>query len=405
MLVIIIRYSQTNCEFRTESYGSHLRLPGCIMHDVPKVKEMAKEVKEINISLSQNVKDILHYISGGFFNHKDIEESLKVYLIYTFSIVGFLFIFLLGLFGLPSLNYELNTLLLGGALFLLINVSYLKLTDNHHYAGYIMLYLVFALILYLIYSGGYHNTGPLWIFALPPLALFIHGLKKGLIDIAVFLIIILFMFFYPRDFLLEASYTTAFKIQILLSFILLVFLSALYEYSKERSMKKMKKIQSDLEFFLKRDPLTGLYNRRGYHDSIDQISDKHGVMLMCDIDHFKKINDTYGHETGDFVIQEVAQCIRENVRKEDVAIRWGGEEFLIFLANTNINNGYLVAEKLRESVEKLTLYYKEDITIKVTLSMGISLISNEIPLEEAIRNADNAMYVSKASGRNQTSKF
>lgn len=359
----------------------------------------------MNVSLSQNIKEILDYFSGGFFSHENVEESLKIFLIYTFSIVGFLFVFFLGLLGLPSLNYELNTLLLGAALFLLINVSYLKLTDNHLYAGYIMLYLIFSLILYLIYSGGYQNTGPLWIFALPPLTLFIHGLKKGLMDIGVFLIIILFMFFYPSDYLLEASYTMAFKIQIILSFILLVFLSSLYEYSKERSMRKMKKIQSDLEFFLKRDPLTGLYNRRGYHDSIDNISDKHGVMLMCDIDHFKKINDSYGHEAGDFVIQEVAQCIRENVRKEDVAIRWGGEEFLIFLANTNINNGYLVAEKLRGSVERLTLHYREGTTIKVTLSMGISLISNKIPLEEAIRNADNAMYVSKASGRNQISKY
>ncbi|MCF6243750.1 MAG: GGDEF domain-containing protein [Sulfurovum sp.] len=359
--------------------------------------------KEINIL--DHIKSFLVYISGGFFSHENVEESLKIYLIYTFSIVSFLFVFFLGLFSLSSLSYELNTILLGAAFFLFINVTYLKLTDNHHYAGYIMLYLAFALILYLIYSGGYDNTGPLWIFILPPLALFIHGLKKGLVDIAIFMIIILFMFFYPHNYLLDASYTMAFKIQILLSFLLLIFLSALYEYSKERSLRKMKKIQSDLEFFLKRDPLTGLYNRRGYHDSIDDISGKHGVMLMCDIDHFKKINDTYGHDAGDFVIQEVAQCIRENVRREDVAIRWGGEEFLIFLSNTNIKNGYLVAEKLRESIERLTLFYKEGITIRVTLSMGISLISNEVPLEEAIRNADNAMYVSKASGRNQISKY
>jgi diguanylate cyclase (GGDEF)-like protein len=366
---------------------------------------MYTRAREMNINLSENIKSFLEYFTGGFFNHDNVEDSLKVYLIYTFSIVGFIFTFILGLSSLSSFSYESNVFLLGGALFLLINLAYLKVTDNHFYAGYIMLYLIFVLILYLIYSGGYHNTGPLWIFSLPPLALFIHGLKKGLMDIGVFLMIIVLMFFYPNTPLLDASYTTAFKVQVLLSFILLVFLSALYEYSKAKSMKKMKKVQSDLEFFLRRDPLTGLYNRRGYHDSMDQINDKHGVMLMCDIDHFKRINDTYGHDAGDFVIQEVAQCIRENVRKEDVAIRWGGEEFLIFLANTNINNGYIVAEKLRESVERLTLYYKEDITIKVTLSMGISSISNKIPLEEAIKNADNAMYVSKKSGRNQISRY
>jgi diguanylate cyclase (GGDEF)-like protein len=367
----------------------------------PKVKEM----NATSVKLSRRIKEFLDYITGGFFSHDKVEKSLKVYLIYTFSIVSFIFVFILGISGISSFGYTSNIFLLGGSFFLLINVAYLKLTDNHLYAGYIMLYLIFALILYLIYSGGYQNTGPLWIFSLPPLALFIHGLKKGLTDIGLFLIIILFMFFYPNDALLHTHYEIAFKIQIVLSFLFLVFLSALYEYSKERAMRKMKKIQSDLEFFLRRDPLTGLYNRRGYHDSIDRINNKHGVMLMCDIDHFKKINDTYGHDAGDFVIQEVAQCIRENIRKEDVAIRWGGEEFLIFLANTNINNGYIVAEKLRESVERLELYYKEDVRIKVTLSMGISPISNTITLEEAIKNADNAMYVSKRSGRNQISKY
>lgn len=359
----------------------------------------------MNTTMSKNAKVILEYLLGGFYSQENTEETLKKYLIYTFSVVGFIFVFLLGLVGITTSDYILTTFFLGGSLLLLINLFYLKITSNHTYAGYIMLYLFFALIIYLIYSGGINNTGPLWMYALPPIALFIHGFKKGLLDLTIFLVIVAFMLFYPTHYLLDTNYSLEFKIHIILSFLLLVFLSSLYAYSREKTLKKMKKIQKDLEFFLKRDPLTGLYNRRGYHDSIHKIGDTHGVMLMCDIDHFKRINDTYGHDTGDFVIQEVAQCIRENIRKEDVAIRWGGEEFLIFLSETNINNGYLVGEKLRESIENLSINYRDETIIKVTLSMGISMINDGIPLEEAIRNADNAMYVSKASGRNTISKY
>ncbi|HIQ27969.1 MAG TPA: GGDEF domain-containing protein [Sulfurovum sp.] len=359
----------------------------------------------MNTMMLKNVKNILEYLSSGFFSPDNIEEALKIYTIYTFSVVGFIFVFILGLLGFSTSDYILTTFLLGGALLLLINLVYLKITANHIYASYMMLYLFFALMIYLVYGGGVNNTGPLWIYALPPTVLFIHGFKKGLLDLIIFIVIISVILFYPNNMLLEANYSMEFKVRIVLSFILLSFFSSLYAYSREKSLKKMKKIQKDLEFFLKRDPLTGLYNRRGYHDGMDRVGDTHGVMLMCDIDYFKRINDTYGHETGDFVLQEVAQCIRENIRKEDVAIRWGGEEFLIFLSDTNINNGYLVGEKLRESIEKLTIYARDETTIKVTLSMGISLLNDTIPLEEAIRNADNAMYVSKAAGRNTVSKY
>ncbi len=356
------------------------------------------------MSVAKEKRDTIGYVIEKLFGSGKSEISLRVYFVYAFSFASFFFIYIIGISGVSSFTYETNIFILGGTLFLFINLAYLKITGDIYYAEYIVLYVIFGCVLYLVYTGGYHNTGPLWVFALPPLTLFIHGLRRGLADIAVFLFVLLFLFFYPSEYLLEADYTTAFKIQIMLSLFALVFLSALYEYFREKSMKKMKKVQHDLEFFLKRDPLTGLYNRRGYHASMDQISGRHGVMLMCDIDHFKKINDTYGHDAGDFVIQEIAQCIRENIRKDDLAIRWGGEEFLIFLADTNIQNGYLVAEKLRESVERLTMHYRKDITIKVTLSMGISLINSQIPLEKAIRNADHAMYISKSSGRNQISR-
>jgi len=353
--------------------------------------------------LTRTMRLVLHYFQEGFYSKENNEETLKIYLIYSFSLVGFIFIFGLGLKGMYTSPVTLTSLLLSGSVLLLLNLFYLKRTENYIVSGYVVLYLFFALMLYLIYSGGVENTGPLWIYCLPAIALYIHGLQRGLLDLSIFIFLMTFILFYPDKNFLEAEYATPYKVRIILSFLLVVFLSAVYGYSREKSSKKMTKMRKDLEFFLRRDELTGLYNRRGYQDNINKIQDTHGAILMCDIDHFKKVNDTYGHGVGDFTIKEVSKCIKNNLRKDDVAVRWGGEEFFIFLSEATVENAYLVSEKLRESIENLAISYSKEINVHVTLSIGVSTINDYTSLEDAIRNADDAMYISKAAGRNKSS--
>jgi len=354
--------------------------------------------------LARTMKMVLQYFQEGFYNQENNEEALKIYLIYSFSLVGFIFIFGLGITGIYTSNSILTTFLLGGSLLLVLNLFYLKRTENYIISGYVVLYLFFALMLYLVYAGGVENTGPLWIYCLPPVALYIHGLQRGLLDLTIFVFLITFMLFYPDNNLVETEYTNAFKIRIILSFLVVVFLSAVYGYSREKSSQKMVKMRKDLEFFLRRDELTGLYNRRGYQDKIHSIKDTYGAILMCDIDHFKKVNDTYGHAVGDYTIQEISKCIHNNLRKDDIAVRWGGEEFFVFLTEVTMDNAFLVSEKLRESIENLAIDYNNERTIHVTMSIGIAEINKKISLEDAIRNADNAMYISKAAGRNKSTR-
>ncbi len=355
--------------------------------------------------LVKTMKLILQYFQEGCYSKDNNEEALKIYLIYSFSLVGFIFIFGLGLKGISTSTHTLTTLLLGGSVLLVLNLFYLKKTENYIISGYVVLYLFFALMLYLIYSGGVENTGPLWIYCLPAIALYIHGLQRGLLDLSIFIFLMTFILFYPDRNFLEAEYTIAYKVRIILSFLLVVFLSAVYGYSREKSSQKMTKMRKDLEFFLRRDELTGLYNRRGYQDNINKIQDTHGAILMCDIDHFKKVNDTYGHGVGDFTIKEVSKCIRNNLRKNDMAVRWGGEEFFIFLSEATVENAYLVSEKLRESIENLRIEYSKEITFHVTLSIGVAAVNEYISLENAIRNADDAMYLSKTAGRNRSTIY
>jgi len=254
-------------------------------------------------------------------------------------------------------------------------------------------------MLYLTYTGGIHQTGHLWITSLPLLIFFLLGLEKGRVYVVLFLVLLFIILFVPFDSAMKASYTFDYKLRIFLSFVLVTFLAGLYEYNNEKSFKEMEKLKEELETASNRDYLTSLYNRRGYDNCVKCVKDVYGVTLMCDIDHFKKINDTYGHNAGDFVLQQVAKEIKNILRGDDIAVRWGGEEFFIFLPKISMDDGYLVAEKIRQSVESLIIDYQEE-QISVTCSIGLEETGEEISLEKAITHADNAMYMAKQKGRN-----
>ncbi|WP_028950815.1 putative bifunctional diguanylate cyclase/phosphodiesterase [Sulfurihydrogenibium subterraneum] len=152
------------------------------------------------------------------------------------------------------------------------------------------------------------------------------------------------------------------------------------------------------------DNLTGLYNRN-YLEEIENKNLKDFVVIVADIDFFKKINDTYGHLVGDKILKTVAKNIKKNVRENDIVIRYGGEEFLILLQKErNLDNiNYInVAERIRSSVENLKIKINEDDYIKTTLSIGVFLDTDKVKsLQEAIKKADVALYKAKNKGRNR----
>jgi diguanylate cyclase len=125
---------------------------------------------------------------------------------------------------------------------------------------------------------------------------------------------------------------------------------------------------------------------------------------MCDIDHFKKINDNYGHLFGDKVIRAVAQVLTDNVKGRDTAARYGGEEFIVLLPNTPLEGARALAEKIRSTIEggRIKKGGGEE-TAKVTISLGVSRYAPGESSASFIERADKALYVSKQSGRNQVS--
>lgn len=156
------------------------------------------------------------------------------------------------------------------------------------------------------------------------------------------------------------------------------------------------------------DYLTNLSNRRYFFEIGAKTfylskREKSDLSIICiDIDFFKKINDTYGHNTGDEVLKFIADKMNKFIRKSDILARMGGEEFSILLNNTNKENAYLLAEKLRKNIQKSS-YKNKEVEIEVTISLGISqLIREDEDLDSIISRADKALYIAKQSNRNRT---
>lgn len=158
-----------------------------------------------------------------------------------------------------------------------------------------------------------------------------------------------------------------------------------------------------------KDPLTGLANRRHFLSVLDREIDgvarsgEPALLLMLDIDHFKSINDTHGHLVGDKVLQAVARCLSRCIRPMDSVARYGGEEFAVVLPNCLVSVGEAVAERIRQTVESLTIPVGPNTNVKATISIGGAYapawVRSTAPLW--IERADNLLYQAKAEGRNR----
>ena len=171
-------------------------------------------------------------------------------------------------------------------------------------------------------------------------------------------------------------------------------------------------LTDELQYYSKKayiDDLTSIYNRNFLEEKAEEITEKVRLskkpfgLIMFDIDNFKKINDTYGHDVGDLVLSEIASHIKNILRKEDLFIRYGGEEFLIILPNTTFKDTIKIAEKIRKTIQNLKIDIGEKF-LHVTISLGVTEFSlKDNSIFDAIKRADEKLYKSKRNGKNQVS--
>jgi diguanylate cyclase (GGDEF)-like protein len=197
----------------------------------------------------------------------------------------------------------------------------------------------------------------------------------------------------------------------------LIALSAFYQAAVARAERYMQHYSSTLEKLSNMDPLTGILNRRGTVAALDYalaLGSRNGTdtaVILLDLDHFKSINDKYGHETGDDVLKKIAEATGKVVRGSDCVGRWGGEEFLAVLPAANETGAENVAERIRDEIGRVSVTIPEGGTVPVTATVGVAVhrpgerpatatLSPAETRTALIFAADTAMYSGKAAGRN-----
>ncbi len=178
----------------------------------------------------------------------------------------------------------------------------------------------------------------------------------------------------------------------------------------QEEMMALRQEVDKLSRLVSTDTLSGLHNYRYFTEAINQEMERSKrtgqptTLIMLDADHFKRVNDQWGHEVGNQALQLIAQCIKNNVRKLDIACRYGGEEFAVILPSTDLGTAISVAERIRQAIENTSLVLeKEELKLSASLGLSTYLYNHNDSWHKLVENADKELYKAKQNGRNQVS--
>lgn len=271
------------------------------------------------------------------------------------------------------------------------------------------LYVVASLLIYFsaLMLVPQDSMRAAWYFVVVPAVYILLGSAAGIAVTVVSLASIFVANAYLREpFSVNALTTVT---------LTLVFSSIFFHFYNRRAYRfYVGMVEANRQFreLAATDPLTGLMNARAYYALCNQLipgalrAGAPFAVLFVDIDHFKRINDTYGHAAGDEVLREVADCIRKSIRHSDVSARIGGEEFSVFLPAADQVGAAKLAEKLRANIEELRPMIAGREKIRVTASIGLASSQvHHLAIEHIQRDADIAMYQAKQQGRNRVTVF
>ncbi len=200
----------------------------------------------------------------------------------------------------------------------------------------------------------------------------------------------------------EAISTILYVLNSICTFIMLTLFSVMFMLEIRSYHINMKQKNETLNRMASIDALTGLLNRRSMSAEFNKAkeSGENFSVIMCDIDDFKKINDTYGHDCGDIVLKEVASSISGCLREKDKVSRWGGEEILILINDSETDATALIAERIRKKIERNEIIFENKI-IRCTITVGVADFSEGRTIEHTITVADERLYIGKTTGKNR----
>ena len=300
-----------------------------------------------------------------------------------------------------------------GTLFSVLLASVRKNKSLRPYLTFIMILLnIIALIsgvffvIYFASSGNFSFTVFLLVVYLLSLGHFMRPCYFSIIYIVVFAatIVIIYSKLDPSVIYIGELITSG-------VFLMVITVGSMMSYSRYFRLfnqeKQLEAINKKLELISETDELTGLFNRRRISDEMEKliaVSERYNSIFsiaMIDIDHFKKINDTYGHNTGDEILRELAGLIKSKLRTSDLIGRWGGEEFILVLPNTTPEDSGILLSRLQKDISNHSFCNG----IKIAFSAGICGFLSGTSLNQLIDCADRALYNAKENGRNRTEIF
>lgn len=367
------------------------------------------------------MKSLLKELTKGQVTFESIEYQRRYVLISLLTIVGLTALFIFGgylfykkLYTIAVLDFSVFFTVLGLHL-------YAKKKDDYRISIRLELILIGILFLYMLIASPVNIGGWGWATLYPLIVMFTLG-KEGIAYGVIFLLGVIGGLVLRSTPLIEIEtyrptlisrilfmYVVTFSLAIVIEKVWrdsLQVLNGLHEELKGVTLK-LAKAKKEVEELSLHDPLTGLYNRRYFDAILHDISlisarefSSLGIM-MVDIDHFKKINDTYGHAIGDHALVAVTQAISKVIRrKSDLLFRYGGEEFIVLLYGPSKEQMHILANDIRMEV---TRPYLIDQIERVSVSMGGALWKPEAleSIEDFVQFADSAMYSSKENGRDR----
>ena len=296
-------------------------------------------------------------------------------------------------------NYPLAYVELGMALYSVFILWAIRRTA--HLERWILAYTLpfFTAMMFALLSPRATATVFAWVLLVPILSHLLMGRRLGLAVSLFFMSVAAIIFFAKNRHDPELMEVLPIANITIMSMCILVF-SHIYEITREQSESRLLKLAQT-------DPLTGLANRARLEDVFEREkrrSLRHGTplsILLLDLDHFKKVNDDFGHEAGDMALRHVSDLLRRSLRATDLAARLGGEEFALILSDTTEEQSLAVAEKIRQAIAATPFHYYHS-SITLTVSGGISEYQRDgDDLLTLLSHADRAMYHAKAQGRNR----
>ena len=266
--------------------------------------------------------------------------------------------------------------------------------------------LMFMGLWLLLRTSASESSSLYWLIIFPTMVMLSMGLRLGSLVFGVYYLILLVLFLTPLSRLLPDPIDMPMRVRFLFAMFGAFVFSWWAEYLRDSTRRALRRNMERLEEEARTDSLTGLGNRRDFETAFAWVAAKFRrdlqpfALAIIDLDHFKRVNDTYGHEVGDKVLLHVAGAISRHIRASDRLFRWGGEEFTMLMPGVDDKAARMAAERVRMAVAAAP-YRHKGTDIVITVSIGLCFGDNCKELDDAMTTADRNLYKAKRGGRDR----